>query len=95
MGGCSRPRNPRETESMIVGQALRLPHTPLATGAVALQSNERVCFLRIPYELIATYKLFLAPVRKAAFEKLDRYGLDPKRDRSLDAQRKCILRQAL
>ena len=34
---------------------------------------------------IATYRQFLAQVRKGVFENLNRPGLDPRRDRSLDA----------
>jgi hypothetical protein len=43
----------------------------------------------------AICKRFLALVRKGVFENLDCYGLGPKRDRSSDAQQKCILPRGL
>src|SRR5205823_8882438 len=42
-----------------------------------------------------TCKLFPAQVRRGASETRDHSGLGPRRGRSSDGQRKCILRQAL
>jgi len=60
----------------------------ILTAFLELESATQPLLKAVPLFEFATYRQFPARVRKGVFENLDRYGLDPTRDRSGDGRQK-------